>query len=422
MNAEFMAVIDYWVREKGIEKTTLLSAVEDCLVGAAKKALGPARDLRCEINPKTGEIKAFAKLLVVEKVEDARSQISLPEARMNATEAQFGDEVEKEVTPHDFGRIAAQHAKQNLIQLIRRIEKSKIYTEFKDRTGDIVDGVISRFEKGDVVVDLGKYEALMPSRERVPSENYETGERLHFYVKSVENRQNGPEIILSRADAAFVLRLFEIEISEIKDGTIEVKGIAREPGVRTKIAVYSKDTKVDPVGACVGIRGQRVKNIVRELNNEKIDIIKYDDDITRYVSNALAPAKLKSYEVVADQKYIHVWTSEDQLSLAIGKRGQNARLTSQLTGWRIDIDAEEPEPTGFDALVANAISDFTKIPSITEGQAELLVRSGFTNVNALLQADLADLEAIEGIGDFAKDIVKAVRQESERASLNDEKK
>ncbi|MDI9400364.1 MAG: transcription termination factor NusA [Limisphaerales bacterium] len=421
MNAEFIAVIDYWVREKGIEKATLLSAVQDCLVGAAKKALGPARDLRCEINPKTGEIKAFAKLLVVEKVEDARSEISLLEARINAPEAQCGDEIEKEVTPHDFGRIAAQHAKQNLIQLIRRIEKSKIYSEFKDRTGDIVDGVVSRFEKGDVLVDLGKYEALMPSRERVPSENYEVGERLHFYIKSVENRQNGPEIILSRADAAFVLRLFEIEISEIKDGTIEVKGIAREPGVRTKIAVYSKDSKVDPVGACVGIRGQRVKNIVRELNNEKIDIIKYDEDITRYVSNALAPAKLKSYEVVAAQKYIHVWTTEDQLSLAIGRRGQNARLTSQLTGWRIDIDAEEPEPTGFDALVANAISDFVKIPSITEEQAELLVRSGFTSANAVLHADLADLEAIEGIGESAKEIVNAVREESERVSLNDEK-
>ena len=292
-----------------------MSAVQDCLVGAAKKALGPARDLRCEINPKTGEIKAFAKLLVVEKVEDARSEISLLEARINAPEAQCGDEIEKEVTPHDFGRIAAQHAKQNLIQLIRRIEKSKIYSEFKDRTGDIVDGVVSRFEKGDVLVDLGKYEALMPSRERVPSENYEVGERLHFYIKSVENRQNGTEIIHSRADAAFVLRLFEIENNEIKDGTIEVKGIAREPGVRTKIAVYSKDSKVDPVGACVGIRGQRVKNIVRELNNEKIDIIKYDEDITRYVSNALAPAKLKSYKVNTAQKKIHQKPTKTQLSL-----------------------------------------------------------------------------------------------------------
>ena len=278
-----------------------------------------------------------------------------------------------------------------------------------------MDGTVSRFEKGDVVVDLGRYEALMPSRERVPNENYESKERLHFYVKSVENRQNGPEIILSRADPNFVLRLFEIEISEIKDSTIEVRGIAREPGIRTKIAVYSRDPKVDPVGACVGVRGQRVKNIVRELNNEKIDIIKYDEDITRYVENALAPAKLTSYEVDADNKYIHVWTTEDQLSLAIGRRGQNARLTSQLTGWRVDIDAEDPEPSGFDTQVANAISDISRVSAITPEQAELLVRSGFTSLNAILQADIADLEAIEGIGSAGKSILEAVRAEVERA-------
>lgn len=291
MNTELIAVIDYWMREKGIEKQTLLSAVQDCLVGAAKKALGPTRELHCEINPKTGAIKAFARLIVVDKVEDSHAQISLAEAKTLVPNVQIGEEVEKEVTPNNFGRIAAQHAKQNLIQLIRRIEKSKIYTEFKDRVGDIVDGTVTRFEKGDVVIDLGHYEGIMPSRERMPSENYDIGERLHFYVKNVENRQNGLEIILSRAAKEFVLRLFEIEISEIKDRTIQVMGIAREPGIRTKIAVYSQDPKVDPVGACVGIRGQRVKNIVRELNNEKIDIIKYDQDITRYVANALAPAR-----------------------------------------------------------------------------------------------------------------------------------
>ena len=194
-----------------------------------------------------------------------------------------------------------------------------------------------------------------------------------------------------------------------------MRGIAREPGIRTKIAVYSRDPKVDPVGACVGVRGQRVKNIVRELNNEKIDIIKYDEDITRYVENALAPAKLTSYEVDADNKYIHVWTTEDQLSLAIGRRGQNARLTSQLTGWRVDIDAEDPEPSGFDTQVANAISDISRVSAITPEQAELLVRSGFTSLNAILQADIADLEAIEGIGSAGKSILEAVRAEVERA-------
>lgn len=420
MNTELIAVIDYWMREKGIEKQTLLSAVQDCLVGAAKKALGPTRELHCEINPKTGAIKAFARLIVVDKVEDSHAQISLAEAKTLVPNVQIGEEVEKEVTPNNFGRIAAQHAKQNLIQLIRRIEKSKIYTEFKDRVGDIVDGTVTRFEKGDVVIDLGHYEGIMPSRERMPSENYDIGERLHFYVKNVENRQNGLEIILSRAAKEFVLRLFEIEISEIKDRTIQVMGIAREPGIRTKIAVYSQDPKVDPVGACVGIRGQRVKNIVRELNNEKIDIIKYDQDITRYVANALAPARFNSYEVNAEAKYIHVWTTADQLSLAIGKRGQNARLTSQLIGWRVDIDAEEKE-TGFDVQVANAISDLAKIPGVTPEQAELLVRSGLTSITAILQADLSDLETIDGIGSSAKAILDAVRAVSGSVESNDEK-
>ena len=409
MNSELIAVIDYWVREKGIERQTLIAAVQDCLVGAAKKALGPTRELHCSINPKSGEIKAFARLVVVEKVTSPRNEISLTEAKTLKPDAQCGDEIDKEVTPNNFGRIAAQHAKQNLIQLIRRIEKSKIYDEFKDRVGEVVDGTVRRFEKGDVIVDLGRFEAVMPSRERVPNENYDPGEHFHFYVKSVENRQNGLEIILSRSDVRFVKKLFEIEIAEIKDRTIEIKGIAREPGVRTKIAVYTRDSKVDPVGACVGVRGQRVKNIVRELNNEKIDIIEYDSDITRYVANALAPARLLSYEVNREKKQIQVWTTEDQLSIAIGKRGHNARLTSQLTGWRVDIDSEAPEPSGFDTQVANAILELEKIPGITEDCARKLVLSGFTNANAILQTDLADLQSIEGIGDMAESIIEAVR-------------
>ncbi len=414
MNSELMSVIDYWAREKGIDKQTLLSAVQDCLLNAAKKAIGPTRELRCVIHPKTGDIQAFAKLIVSEVVESPREQISMADARAwvaknePGRELQYGDEVEVEVTPHNFGRIAAQNAKQNLIQLIRRIEKSKIYTEFKDREGDIISGTISRFEKGDVIVDLGRYEAVMPNRERVPSEKYSPGEKFRFYVKEVSNRMNGLEIILSRAAEAFVLRLFEIEISEIKDQTIRVMGIARVPGVRTKIAVYSKDPRVDPVGACVGIRGQRVKNIVRELNNEKIDIIKYDENIVRYVANALAPARLESYEVDEAKHVIQVWTKADQLSLAIGKKGQNARLTSDLTGWRINIDAE-PEKNGFDAQVANAIDELAQIPGLTREQAEVLVNNGLTTPAAILEVDVAELEAIEGIGTAAADVLNAAR-------------
>ena len=268
MNADFLAVLEYWEREKGISRDVLVAAVQEALVSAAKKAIGPARELRCEIDNKNGDIRAFAKLIVSEKVVSKHDQISVFDARRIKAEAQVGEELELEVTPAGFGRIASQYARQALMQHIRRAEKDLIFTEFKDRVGDIISGVVRRFERSDVTVDLGKYEALLPNRERVPTEEYQVGERIRCFVKAVENGPHGPEIILSRADPLFVIKLFKLEVSEINDGTIEIKGIAREPGFRTKLAVHTRDAKVDPVGACVGLRGQRVKNIVRELNNE----------------------------------------------------------------------------------------------------------------------------------------------------------
>src|SRR6187455_411920 len=355
MNADFLAVLDFWEREKGISREILIAAVDEALVSAAKKAIGPARELRCAIDQKTGDIRAFAKLVVSEKVLSKHDQISVFDARRIKADAQIGEEVEVEVTPTGFGRIAAQYAKQALMQQVRRAEKQLIFVEFKDRVGDIISGVVRRFERSDVTVDLGKYEALLPNRERVPTEEYQIGERIRCYVKAVENGPHGPEIILSRADPNFVIKLFKLEVSEISDGTIEIKGIAREPGFRTKLAVYSRDEKVDPVGACVGLRGQRVKNIVRELNNEKVDIIKWDPNIRTYITNALAPAKLKNFEIDEANKRVRILVSEDQLSLAIGKRGQNARLTSKLTGWHVDIDQEKVMVMGFEEKVAQAV-------------------------------------------------------------------
>src|SRR5947209_13532994 len=297
MNADFLAVLEFWEREKGISRDVLVAAVNEALLAAAKKAVGPARELRCAIDQKNGDIKAFAKLVVSEKVASKHDQISVFDARRIKPDAQIGEELEVEVTPTGFGRIAAQYAKQALMQHIRRAEKELIYSEFKDRTGDIVSGTVRRFERSDVTVDLGKFEALLPNRERVPTEEYQIGERIRCYVKAVEQSPHGPEIILSRSDPRFVLKLFQLEVSEINDGTIEIKGIAREPGFRTKLAVYTRDEKVDPVGACVGLRGQRVKNIVRELNNEKVDIVRWDSNIKIFLTNALAPAQLKSFEV-----------------------------------------------------------------------------------------------------------------------------
>ena len=292
MNADFLAVLEFWEREKGINRDVLTGAVQEALLSAAKKAVGPARELRVVIDQKTGDIRAFARLLVSEKVISKHDQITVFDARRVKPDAQIGEEVEVEVTPVGFGRIAAQYAKQALMQHIRRAEKALIFTEFKDRVGDVVSGTVRRFDRSDVFVDLGKYEALLPNRERVPTEEYQLGERIRCYVKAVEEGPHGPEIILSRADPRFVVKLFQIEVSEINDGTIEIKGIAREPGFRTKLAVWTRDEKVDPVGACVGLRGQRVKNIVRELNNEKVDIIRWDSNVKNFVTNALAPAKL----------------------------------------------------------------------------------------------------------------------------------
>src|SRR5271157_2846898 len=417
MNADFLAVLEFWEREKGISRDILVAAVEEALLSAAKKAGGPARELRCVIDQKTGDIKAFAKLVVSEKVASKHDQISVFDARRLKADAQLGEELEVEVTPAGFGRIASQYAKQALMQHIRRAEKQLIFTEFKDRIGDIMSGVVRRFERSDVTIDLGKYEALLPNRERVPTEEYQIGERIRCYVKAVETGTHGPEIILSRADPQFVIKLFQLEVSEINDGTIEIKGIAREPGFRTKLAVYTRDEKVDPVGACVGLRGQRVKNIVRELNNEKVDIIRWDPNVKNFITNALAPAKLKAFEIDEATKRVRIIVSEDQLSLAIGKRGQNARLTSKLSGWQVDIEPEVVVTKGFEEKVAEAVESLASIPGITREQADVLVHHGLTRLEDLLQAEETDFAGIPQLADQAGAIMEAARAEGARRTL-----
>jgi len=417
MNADFIAGLEFWEREKGISRETLMAAVQEALLSAAKKAVGPARELRVEIDQKSGDIRAYAKLIVVEKVIAQHDQISVFDARRVKSEAKVGDEVEKEVTPAGFGRIAAQYAKQALMQKVRHAEKAMLLTEYKDRVGDIISGTVRRFERSDVIMDLGKYEAMLPNRERVPTEEYQVGERVRCYVKAVEQGPHGPEIILSRADPRFVVKLFQLEVSEINDGTIEIKGIAREPGFRTKMAVYSRDNKVDPVGACVGMRGQRVKNIVRELNNEKVDVIPWSADIKTFVTKALEPAKLKSIETDERGHRVKILVSEDQLSLAIGKRGQNARLTARLTGWEVDIDAEHVVAKGFNEKVAEAVASIAAIPGVTREQADALVHHGLTRIEDLLSAEAGDIADIPQIGENAAAILASAHAEAERRTL-----
>ncbi len=414
MNSEILAGLDFFERDKGIKREVLLEAINNAVLQAARKAVGPAKDLRVEIDPKSGEIKAFAKLTVVEKVANKHDEISFKTAKMFKSDIQIGEEIEVPVTPKDFGRIAAQTAKQAMMQRIRQAEKEMIYDEFKDRAGEIVSGTVRRFERSDVVVDLGKFEALMPNRERVQTEDYNIGDRIRAYVVAVENGVRGPEIIISRSHPNFVRRLFETEVSEINDRTVEIKGIAREAGYRTKIAVYSANDKVDPVGACVGMRGARVKNIVRELNNEKVDIIRWSADVKEFVLEALKPAKVKNVTLDEKKKAILIKVDEDQLSLAIGKRGQNARLTSRLTGWDINIEQDKSAEDEFKERVGKAARALAASLGIDEDTALALVKGGLGSLEMIAEVEPQDIVDTIGVTpEKAAEIQTAARRANE---------
>ncbi|MCK9590197.1 MAG: transcription termination factor NusA [Terrimicrobiaceae bacterium] len=402
MNSELIAMLDYLEREKGIKREILVEAISSALLAASKKSFtSGTRELRIEINPQSGSIRALAKLIAVEKVTNPHDEILLSKAKAVKADAQAGEEVEIEVTPKDFGRIAAQAARQAINQRIRQIEREMIYDEFKDRAGEIVNGTVRRFEKSDVIIDLGKFEGVMPSRERVVTEDYNVGDRLRAYVVAVDNATRGPEIILSRSHPNFVRRLFELEVSEIADRTVELKVIAREAGYRTKVAVHSEDPKVDPVGACVGMRGARVKNIVRELNNEKVDIIRWDPDPVKFATAALKPANIRSITAEEKNKTIHVLVHKDDLSLAIGRRGQNARLTAKLTGWEIDIQEDKTAAQVMESRTAEAAHSLAAVLGISEEDAQKLASSGMVSIEAVQTAGPDDIAEILGLDNEA---------------------
>ena len=412
MNSELLAVLEHMERERGINRETLIKAVESALLSASKKSVSPAKDLRIEIDRKTCAIRAYARVQVVERVTAPHDEITLANATRIKADAKLGDALDIEVTPKNFGRIAAQTAKQAILQKIREAERTKVYDEFKDRVGDIVSGTVRRFERGDVILALdGFAEAVMPAKEKVPTEEYQIGDKIRALILSVETGNNGAVIVLTRANPDFVRRLFELEVSEINDHTVEIRGIAREPGFRSKIAVQSRDEKVDPVGACVGMRGIRVKNIVRELSGEKIDIVRWNEDIKTFVTNALAPAKLTRVSLDEDARTVTVVVDAEQLSLAIGKKGQNARLTAKLTGWKIDIQEDESN-ISFDKRVTMAVAELAKIEGIGEERANKLVHNGFLTLEGILAAEIEDLTAIEGI---TEEDAKGIREAAEKA-------
>ncbi len=400
MNSELIAMLDYLERERGIKREILAEAISSAILAASKKSFtSGTRELRIDIDPKTGSIRALAKLIAAERITNPHDQILLSKARALKADITEGEEVEVEVTPRDFGRIAAQAARQAINQRIRQIEKEMIYDEFKDRAGEIVSGTVRRFERSDVIIDLGRFEGVMQQRERVVTEEYSVGDRLRAYVVAVENGARGPEIILSRSHPNFVRRLFELEVSEIADRTVEMKVIAREAGYRTKVAVHSADPKVDPVGACVGMRGARVKNIVRELNNEKVDIIRWDPDPLKFAAAALKPANIRSISLNEATHSIKILVARDDLSLAIGKRGQNARLTAKLTGWDVDIEEDKTAEQHMESQKAQAAHSIAEILGVSEAEAQSLAAAGMTSIEALLTADATDIASVLGCDD-----------------------
>ena len=411
MISELKALFDYYEKEKGIDRGKMVEALSQALLAASKKSIGPARELRIDIDPDKGTIRAWAKLLAVETVTNPWEEIPLVKARKLKKDAQIGDEIEIEVTPNNMGRIAAQTAKQTMLQRLRQAEKENLYDEFKDRTGDVVSGVVRRFDKSDVVVDLGKFEGNMPNKERVATEDYTPGDRMRFYVKAVEkDSSRGPEIILSRAHPNFVRRLFEFEVSEIGDRTVEIVSIAREAGYRTKVAVHSADEKVDPVGACVGLRGARVKNIVRELNNEKVDIIRWKSDPVEFIREALKPIKILTIKVNAEKKEAHLTVAEEDLSKAIGRRGQNARLTSRLVGMDLVIEKDEHASEVFEAQMGSAAHVLVEALGVSEGVAKKLVQGGLGDLRMFAEVDAEDVaEMIDGDAELAARIVEKAR-------------
>ena len=397
MNNELLTILNYMEKERGIDREVLLKAVEYALQSAAKKSVDTTKELRVEIDRKTCDIKAYAPLDVVDNVKDPSEQITLAKARKIKPDVALGERVEVEVTPRNFGRIAAQTAKQAIIQKIRQAEKDRVFEEYKDRGGSIVSGTVRQFNRSDIILDLGRAEGVIPAKERVPTEEYQIGDRVRALVVSVQSGTAGPAIILSRTHPDFVRALFKLEVSEISDSIVEIKGIAREPGYRTKIAVVSHDQKVDPVGACVGMRGIRVKNIVRELSGEKIDIVRWSDDVKTYVTNALSPAKLSKVTVDLENPHlVHVVADSEQLSLAIGKRGQNVRLTAMLIGVKIDVQKDEAD-VSFEEKRAKAVADLAAIPGIGKENAEALVNAGFLTVEGILAAESGDLEETTGV-------------------------
>jgi N utilization substance protein A len=393
---ELLQIADAVAREKAIDRGIVIAAMEDAIQKAARSRYGSETEVRAEINPKTGEMRLSRLLLVVDQVENDAAQISLEDAKRRNPAAQVGDYIAEALPPLEYGRIAAQSAKQVIVQKVREAERDRQYQEYKDRIGDIVNGIVKRVEYGNVVVDLGRGEAIVRRDELLPREVFRNGDRIRAYIYDVRREPRGPQIFLSRTHPQFMSKLFAQEVPEIYDGIVEVKAVARDPGSRAKIAVISRDSSVDPVGACVGMRGSRVQAVVNELQGEKIDIIPWTSDPANFVVNALAPAEVAKVVLDEDRQRMEVVVPDQQLSLAIGRRGQNVRLASQLTGWDIDILTEQEESEHRQAEFEKRTKLFVDTLNVDEVVGQLLASEGFNSVEELALVDEKEIAGIEG--------------------------
>jgi N utilization substance protein A len=391
--SELQRLVEQLTKEKNIPERTVIEIIEGALVAAARRRFGNDRDIEAKYNKDLGEVQIYEFRTVREVVENADTEMSLEEGRVLDPECEIGDSLGQKVAIDDLGRIAAQTAKQVILQKLRDAERELTFNEFKDRRGEIVPGVVRRFEKGNIIVDLNRAEAILPRREQVPTETYRPGDRIEAYVLEITRATRQPQVVLSRTHPGLIMKLFEREVPEIYEGLVRIEACAREPGFRAKIAVSSNESDVDPVGACVGLKGSRVQAVVAELRGEAIDIIPFDPEPTRFIVHAIAPAGVNRVYIDDSRKTMELIVPDDQLAKAIGKRGQNVRLASQLTGWRIDI---HPESKHLEML-ESARREIERIHSLDDDQVDLLVRAGFQNTQEVADAEPAELAHLLGV-------------------------
>ena len=417
MNNPLMQTIESLAKEKGIEPEVIISAIEDAVLTASRKYYKTEENLRTKFNPETGQVELYAVKVIVEEVTEPATQISLTEAQeLYGDEAEVDMEIEFPKPTDVLGRIAAQTAKQVIFQKVREAERENVYAEYSQRIGEVVNGTVKRFENGDIVAEFGRIEAVLPRKEQSRAENYAVGDRVRAVIKSVNKNAKGPQIVLSRTDPALLIKLFEQEVPEIYDGTVVIRGAVREAGDRAKVAVFSRERDVDPVGACVGMKGTRVQSIIRELRGEKIDIVDFSEDAVTFVTNAISPAKVQRVSIIDDaERVMEVVVEDKQLSLAIGKKGQNVRLAAKLTGWKIDIKSEEEKRreveaqfAGFEAAASDEVT--VVVEGVDQAALDSVSQAGFDTLERLAAASVEDVTSATGMdAQTAERVIAAAR-------------